>query len=170
MKQKKMTADEMQQYVRRMDADYENLRTERDKILEEIKSMQDRKEILSWDEVASAVAYPKTAADTEWTGKGMPDSFKLLHQAERINKIYVSQMEDMFEELETVEVQIAKYRYIVSCIAKLDKEDRIFLDEFIRPGLTYGKGMDIYHTARSTLYRTQKRVIAKLTEIYNGNA
>ena len=169
MKQARMTEDQMQQYVRHMDADYERLQAERDKILGEIKSMQDRKEILSWEEIASAVAYPKAAADNERIGKGAPDEFKLFHQAERINRIYISQMEELFEELEAVEVQITKYRYIESCITKLDKEDRIFLKQFIRPDLTYEKGMEIFHTARSTLYRAQKRVIAILTEIYNSN-
>ena len=32
--------------------------------LEEIKAIQARKEILSWDEIASAVAYPKAASET----------------------------------------------------------------------------------------------------------
>ena len=84
MKYETMSAEQLLLYVRKMDANYKKLIEARSRILQEIKDMQERKEILSWDEIASAVAYPKAISDTERVNGGEPDSFKLLHQAERI--------------------------------------------------------------------------------------
>ena len=130
MKYDKMSYDDMVLYIKQMDKNEEKLKTARDRILQEIKDLQDRNEILSWDEIASAVAYPKAMSDKERVGGGNPDEFKLLHQAERINQIYRSQMEELLEELETVELQLTKYKYVNRCINRLDAEDKEVIDRF----------------------------------------
>lgn len=169
MKYEKMTAEQLLLYVRKMDANYKKLVETRVRILQEIKDMQDRKEILSWEEIASAVAYPKAMSDRERVNCEGPDSFKLLHQAERINKIFISQMEEVLEELESTETQITKYKYVERCIGKLDPQDKDVIERFARKDLTYEDGMDVFHIGRTTLFRMQKKAIAHLLEIYNAD-
>ena len=156
----------MGNYIRQMDLGIKQNQQDRERILLEIKSMKDRKEILSWEEIASAIAYPKVMADNEFTG-GNPDDFKLFHQAERIHKIYISQMEELFEELENAELQITKYKYVNRCISKLDVEAKEIIEKFVRNDLTYEKGAEIFHVSRSTLYRLQRKALGTLTDIYN---
>ena len=163
------TQTQMAAYVRQMDERIRQLTQNRERILQEIKEMQERREILSWDEIAAAVAYPKETSDQERTNGGSPDGYKLLHQAERINKIYISQMEDLFAELEDVELQISEDKNVSRCISRLSKEDKDIIEKFVRPDLTYEKGAYIFHTSRSSLYRQQKSVIEKLTALYNSN-
>ena len=124
MKYETMTIDQMQRFVRQMDTSLPKLIEERERILAEIKGMQDRKEILSWDEIASAVAYPKAMSDKERVSNGFSDDNKLLGQLERINKIYISQMEELCEELETVEMKVAQIRYVNRCIGRLPHDER----------------------------------------------
>ena len=169
MKQRKITFEQMLQYVKEMDADYQKLILAREKLLAEIKGIQDRREILSWDEIASAVAYPKTLPGTERISGEAPDDFKLLHQAERINTIYRSQMEELFASLENIEVQIMKYQYVNRCINLLAPKDKEIIELFTRKNLHFTKGAEIFHVVRSTLYRMQKKAVNNLTEIYNAN-
>ena len=145
MKHAAKTQTQMAAYVRQMDERIRQLTQNRERILQEIKEMQER------------------------TNGGSPDGYKLLHQAERINKIYISQMEDLFAELEDVELQISEYKYVSRCISRLSKEDKDIIEKFVRPDLTYEKGAYIFHTSRSSLYRQQKSVIEKLTALYNSN-
>ena len=154
MKYDKMSFDDMLFYLRQMHKNEEKLKTARDRILQEIKDLQDRNEILSWDEIASAVAYPKAMSDKERVGGGNPDEFKLLHQAERINQIYRSQMEELLEELEYVEKEITKQKYINRCI--------------VMPDMTFEQGMQKFHMARSSLYRMQSKAIKNLIVLYNA--
>ena len=170
MKFEKMTEDQMVLYVKKMNANFKKSMEARGRILEEIRGMQDRKEILSWEEIASAVAYPKAMSDREHVSGGEPDSFKLLHQAERINKLFISQMEGLLEELECVEMRITKYKYIERCISKLAPEDRDVIERFTRKDLTYEEGMAVFHVGRTTLYRLQKKAIDELLEFYNADA
>lgn len=167
MKYDKMSYNDMLFYIKQMDKNEEKLKTARDRILQEIKDLQDRNEILSWDEIASAVAYPKAMSDKERVGGGNPDEFKLLHQAERINQIYRSQMEELLEELENVELQITKYKYVNRCINRLDAEDKEVIDRFTRTSLSYDEGMRLFHYSRTYLYKIQKRAIDNLMIIYN---
>ena len=167
MKYETMSAEQLLLYVRKMDANYKKLIEARSRILQEIKDMQERKEILSWDEIASAVAYPKVISDKERVSGGEPDSFKLLHQAERINRIFISQMEEVLEELESTETQITKYKFVERCIGKLDPDDKDVIERFTRKDLTYEDGMDIFHIGRTTLYRMQKKAMAHLLVVYN---
>ena len=168
MKYDKMSFDDMLFYLRQMHKNEEKLKTARDRILQEIKDLQDRNEILSWDEIASAVAYPKAMSDKERVGGGNPDEFKLLHQAERINQIYRSQMEELLEELEYVEKEITKQKYINRCIMKLNKDDRDIIDRFVKPDMTFEQGMQKFHMARSSLYRMQSKAIKNLIVLYNA--
>ena len=167
MKYERMTSEEMLLYVKRMDENELKLKDARSRILQEIKEMQQRKEILSWDDIASAIAYPKAMSDKEHVSGGTPDEFKLLHQAERINRIFISQMEELFEELERTELQLTQHKYINRCISRLEKEDREIIDQFVRKDMTFEKGMTEFHMARSTLYKLQKKAIENLTVIYN---
>ena len=167
MKHETMTPEQMISYIKNMDATYGRLTLVRDRILEEVKAIQDRKEILSWEEVASAVAYPKAASDQERCSNGNPDDYKLLHQAERIQKIYRSQIEDLFTELENVETQISKYRYIDRCISFLEPNDKAFINQFTRKNLTYAQGVETFHIARSSIYKFQKLAVENLVKIYN---
>ena len=134
----------------------------------EIKAFQDRKVILSWDEIASAVAYPKVISDDVQVKNSNPDEYKLLHQAERISKIYISQMEEIFAELENVEMHITKHKYVSRCINALDQEDKEVIEQFVKQDLSFERGMQVFHVARSTLYKMQKRAIKNLTAIYNN--
>ena len=154
-------------YIKQMDKNEEKLKTARDRILQEIKDLQDRNEILSWDEIASAVAYPKAMSDKERVGGGNPDEFKLLHQAERINQIYRSQMEELLEELETVELQLTKYKYVNRCINRLDAEDKEVIDRFTRTALSYDEGMRLFHYGRTYLYKLQKKAVDNLLKLYS---
>ena len=167
MKFETMTFDTMLCYVRKMDENYRNSVKDRDRILQEIMDMRNRKEILSWEEIASAVAYPKAMSDQERISGGDPDSFKLFHQAERINKVFVSQMEGLLEELERTEIQITKFRFVGRCINRLDPEDREVIERFTRKDIPYEDGMDIFHVGRTTLYRLQKKAIDNLLDIYH---
>ena len=169
MKYGKMTPEQMLFYVKRMDANFRKYLEERDRILQEIKDMQNRKEILSWDEIASAVAYPKPMPDSDKIGGGSPDEYKLFHQAERISKIYISQMEELFEELERLETEITKYRYVNRCMNQLDPEDREVIEKFTRQAITYDDAMQVLHFGRTTLYKIQKRAIDHLTVVYNNS-
>ena len=169
MRHETMTPDQMLAYVKRMDEEYARLSQSRDQLLEEIKAIQARKEILSWDEIASAVAYPKAASDQERVGGGSQDEYKLLHQAERINKIYRSQMEELFDELENLEMQITKYQCVNHCISRLDPDDKEIINLFTRKNLTFTRGTELLHMARGTIYNMQKRAVTNLADIYNGN-
>ena len=170
MKYESMTKEQMLIYVRTMDENYKRFCQSRDMLLGEIKAIQDRKEILSWEEIASAVAYPKAVSDSEKLGGGNPDEYKLLHQAERINMIYRSQMEELFAELESVETQITKYQYISRCISRLDEKDKEIINKFTRKNLSFAKGTELLHMVKSTIYKMQKNAIARLAELYNlGN-
>jgi len=164
----KMTAGQMSDYVKTMHTSIKRLLKERERILQEIKDMQQRKEILSWNEIASTVAYPKAMPDQERAAGGNPDSFKLLHQAERINKIYISQMEELFDELEIIETEITKHKYVSRCISKLEKEDRDIIERFVCNDMTYERGAEMFHTSRSSFYRQLKRALGTLTTIYNS--
>ncbi len=168
MKYKKMTPEQMLFYIKRMDTDFQRYVSDRDKVLQEIKGMQERKEIISWEEIASAVAYPKPMSDTERVGGGAPDEYKLLHQAERINKIYVSQMEELFDELERLETDITKYRYVNRCMNQLSQEEKEVIEQFTRKDLSYNEAMQELHYGRTTLYKVQRRAIERLTVIYNS--
>lgn len=170
VRHEKMTPDQMLAYVKRMDAEYARISESRDQLLEDIKAIQARKEILSWEEIASAVAYPKAASDQERVGLGNPDEYKLLHQAERINKIYRSQMEELFDELENLETQIAKYQCINRCISRLDPVDKEITNLFTRKNLTFTRGAELLHMARGTIYKLQRRAVSNLTEIYNASS
>ena len=167
MKYDIMNSEQMLIYVRKMDTNFRQMTEDRERILKEIQDMQNRKEILSWDEIASAVAYPKAMSDQEHVHGGEPDSYKLLHQAERINRIYISQMEELFEELEKVEIGITQYRYINRCICRLDPESKEVIEKFTRQDITYDNAMQSFHFGRTTLYKLQKRAIDQLTSIYN---
>ena len=170
MKYDKMTPEQMAAYVRRMDEGHKKLLEERERILQEVRKMQERKEILSWEEIAAAIAYPKAMPDREHVSGGNPDEFKLLRQAEKINKIYISQMEELFEELESVEMQIIKHKYVSRCISRLGVEEKDIIERFIRSDMTYEKGSNLLHTSRSSLYRLQKKALAALTEMYNTSS
>ena len=167
MKHDMMTPDQMLVYVKRMDEEYARLSQSRDQLLEEIKAIQSRKEILSWDEIASAVAYPKAISDQDSVGGGNPDEYKLLHQAERINKIYRSQMEELFDELESLEMQITKYQYVNRCISHLDQNDKAIINLFTRKNLTFTRGAELLHMARGTIYKMQRTALINLARIYN---
>ena len=162
-----MTSSQMLTFVKKMDTDLEKLARARDRLFNEVKALQEHREILTWDEIASAIAYPKAASDREWTSGGFPDEYKLLHQAERINRIYQSQMEDLFTELEIVETQIARIRFVNRCINQLDPKDKEILEAFTRKNLTFVNGQEELHMGRSSLYRAQKHAIEELTELYN---
>ena len=168
MKYGKMTSEQMLAYVKAMDQNYDRLRKSRDKLINEVKAIQERREILSWDEIASAIAFPKMASDQERTSGGNPDEYKLLHQAERINQIYRSQMEELFDELESVEAQITKHQYVSRCITKLEAKDKEVINLFTRKNLTFAKGEEILHMVRSTIYKMQRKALMRLTEIYNS--
>lgn len=170
MKYEKMTPEQMSDYVRRMDDLIIRLKLEQERILTEVGEMKKRKGILSWDEIASAVAYPKTLSDRERTDGENPDEFKLFHQAERINRIYISQMEDLLIELEGVETQITKYKYVSHCISMLSREDKEVIDKFLRHDMTFENGARVFHTSRSSLYRQQKKALEMLTSLYNNGA
>ena len=169
MKYDTMTPDQMLAYLKLMDELEKKLIRDRERILEEIREMQERKEILSWDEIASAVAYPKAMSDRERVGGGNPDEYKLLHQAERINRIYISQMEELFAELENIEKQITKRKYVSRCISRLDEEEQEFIRKFICSDLTYEKGAELFHVSRSSLYRLQRKTLKDITQLYNGD-
>ena len=168
MKYKAMTPDQMSFYIKRMDSQYQKNIIERDAILQEIKAMHDRKEILSWEEIASAVAFPKVMSDNEKVGGGNPDEYKLLHQVERINDLYISQMSELIEEMERLETEITRYRYVIRCINRLDLEDKEVINKFTRQGITYDDAMQKLHIGRTTLYKLQKKAITHLVEMYNG--
>ena len=170
MKYTEMTSDQMLVYVKGMDVVYEKNVQTRNRLYDEIKGMQERKEILPWEEIASAIAYPKAASDKDHVGGGSPDEFKLLHQAERINKIYRSQMEELLTELEDVETQIARYQYVSRCITHLEAKDREIINLFTRKNLTFAKGSELFHMVRSTIYKMQKKALDHLTEIYNAGS
>ena len=167
VKYEKMTPEQMLVYVKRMDEEYARLSESRDQLLKEIKAIQTRKEILSWDEIASAVAYPKAASDQERVGADNPDEYKLLHQAERINKIYRSQMEELFDELEGIETKIAKYQYVNRCISRLPPNEKEIINLFTRNNLTFTRGAELLHMARGTIYKMQRRALNCLVGIYN---
>ena len=169
MKFDKMTPEQMLFYVKRMDENFEKHVLVRDHLVQEVRGLQERKDILSWEEIASAVAYPKTISDTERISGGNPDDFKLFHQAERIGMIYRSQMEQLFAELEYVETQIAKFQFVNRCICQMDLEDRMIIEEFTRKNLTFARGEELLHMVRSTLHRVQRNAVNKLTAIYNAN-
>lgn len=164
-----MTPDQMLDYVKRMDEEYARLSQSRDQLLEDIKAIQARTEILSWDEIASAIAYPKAASDQERVGAGTPDEYKLLHQAERINKIYRSQMEELFDELENLEMQITKFQYVNRCISRLEPSDKEIITLFTRKNLTFTSAAELLHMSRGTIYKLQRRALSNLTEIYNAD-
>ena len=168
MKYGKMTPEQMLFYIKTMDENYDRLCQSRDRLMNEVKAIQDRKEILSWDEIASAIAFPKASSDQERTSGGNPDEYKLLHQAERINQIYRSQMEELFDELESVETQITKYQYINRCITRLEARDKEIINQFTRKNLTFAKGAELLHMVRSTIYKMQRKALIRLTEIYNS--
>ena len=170
MKYETMTFDQMQRFVRQMDTSLPKLTEERERILAEIKGMQDRKEILSWDEIASAVAYPKAMSDKERISSGFSDDNKLLGQLERINKIYISQMEELCEELEAVEIKIAQNRYVDRCIGRLDHDDKEILEGFTKKDITYERGAREMHMTRNTLYKLQKRALENLIKVYSVHA
>lgn len=170
MKYETMTIDQMQRFVRQMDTSLPKLIEEREQILAEIKGMQDRKVILSWDEIASAVAYPKAMSEKERVSNGFSDDNKLLGQLERINKIYISQMEELCEELEAIEMKIAKNRYVDRCIGRLDNDDKEIIEGFTKKDITYEKGSREMHMTRNTMYKLQKRALTNLTKIYNTHA
>lgn len=167
MKYGKMTPEQMLFYIKSMDENYDRLCQSRDSLMKEVKAIQERKEILSWDEIASAIAFPKAASDPERIGRGNPDEYKLLHQAERINQLYRSQMEELFDELESVEMQITKYQYVSRCINKLEAKDKEVINLFTRKNTTFAKGEEILHMVRSTIYKMQRKALIRLTEIYN---
>ena len=168
MKYGKMTPEQMLFYIKSMDENYDRLCQSRDSLMKEVKAIQERKEILSWDEIASAIAFPKAASDPERIGRGNPDEYKLLHQAERINQLYRSQMEELFDELESVETQITKYQYINRCITRLEARDKEIINQFTRKNLTFAKGAELLHMVRSTIYKMQRKALIRLTEIYNS--
>ena len=169
MKYETMTVNSMQRFVKRMDETLPRLIAERERIIEEIKGMQDRKEILSWDEIASAVAYPKAMPDKERISGGNADDNKLLGQLDQINRIYLSQMEELCEELAAVEIRIAQTRYVNRCIGRLEEADREIIESFTRKDLTYERGSQGMHMARNTLYKVQKRALERLVNIYNSS-
>ena len=170
MKYETMTIDQMQRFVRQMDTSLPKLIEERERILAEIKGMQDRKVILSWEEIASAVAYPKAMSDKERVSNGFSDDNKLLGQLERINKIYISQMEELCEELETVEMKVAQIRYVNRCIGRLPHDEREIIEAFTRKDITYERASRDLHMTRNTLYKLQKRALEMLIRIYNSHA
>lgn len=170
MNYEKMTSDQMLYYLKTMDENHKKHIQVRDRLFDEIKGMQERKEILSWEEIASAVAYPKAASDKECIGGGSPDEYKLLHQAERINTIYRSQMEELLAELESVEMQITRYQYVNRCIGRLEQRDQEIINQFTRKNLTFAKGSEILHMVRSTIYKMQKKALDNLTELYNNGS
>lgn len=165
----KMTSEQMLFYVKSMDENYEKHVQIRDRLVQDVKGLQERKEVLSWEEIASAVAYPKTMSDTERISGGNPDEFKLFHQAERIGMIYRSQMEELFAELEYVETQIAKFQFVNRCICQMDPKDREIIEKFTRKNLTFARGEELLHMVRSNLHRVQRTAVDKLTAIYNAN-
>ncbi len=170
MKYETMTIDQMQRFVRQMDTSLPKLIEERERILAEIKGMQDRKEILSWDEIASAVAYPKAMSDKERVSNCFSDDNKLLGQLERINKIYISQMEELCEELEDVEMKVAQIRYVNRCIGRLPHDEREIIEVFTRKDITYERATRDLHMTRNTLYKLQKRALEMLIELYNSHS
>ena len=169
MRHEKMTSEQMLLYVKTMDENCDRLCQSRDSLINEVKAIQARKEILSWDEIASAIVFPKAASDQERISGGNPDEYKLLHQAERINQIYRSQMEELFDELESVETQITKYKYVNRCITKLEAKEKEVIDLFTRKNITFAEGEVILHMVRSTIYKMQRKALMKLTEIYNSD-
>lgn len=169
MKYDKMTSEQLLIYIKTMDENREKLIVSRDRLIKETRELQERKEILSWDEIASAVAYPKAASDSEKISGGNPDDYKLLHQAERISRIYRSQMEELFEELEDVELQLTKMQFVNRCISQLEQKDKEIIDQFTRKNLSFAEGAEVLHLVRSTIYRAQKHAIDNLTVIYNAN-
>ena len=92
---------------------------------------------------------------------------KLLGQLERINKIYISQMEELCEELEDVEMKIAQNRYVNRCIGRLPLDEREIIEAFTRKDITYERASHDLHMTRNTLYKLQKRALEKLIGIYD---
>ena len=143
MKYGKMTPEQMLFYIKSMDENYDRLCQSRDSLMKEVKAIQER------------------------TSGGNPDEYKLLHQEERINQLYRSQMEELFDELESVEMQITKYQYVSRCINKLEAKDKEVINLFTRKNITFAKGEEILHMVRSTIYKMQRKALIRLTEIYN---
>ena len=107
--------------------------------------------------------------------KGSPNTeFKVLPplymDSERINKIYISQMEELCEELEDVEMKIAQNRYVNRCIGRLPHDEREIIEAFTRKDITYERASRDLHMTRNTLYKLQKRALEMLIGIYNGHA
>ena len=78
-------------------------------------------------------------------------------------------MEDLFTELEIVETQIARIRFVNRCINQLDPKDKEILEAFTRKNLTFVHGQEELHMGRSSIHRTQKHAIEALTELYNSS-
>lgn len=167
MKYDAMTTEQMQEFVRRMDKSFSKLTADRQRILSEIKGMQDRNEILSWEEIASGIAYPKAMSDKERISGGNVDNDKLLGQLEKINKIYMFQMEGLFEELAVVETKIAKIGFVNRCIGRLEDADKRIIEEFTRKDITYESASQEMHMTRNTIYKLQKKALEKLVGIYS---
>ena len=78
------------------------------------------------------------------------------------------EIEEIFAELENIETQITKNKYVNRCINILNQEDKEIIEQFIKPDVSFDRGMQMFHMARSTLYKMQKQAVDRaLKWVYN---
>ena len=156
------TPKQLKRFLKEMDQRYSSLIEVRDGIYQEIKKLKEQREILSWDEIAEAIAYPKASPDPEKVGGGSFGSDHIFFQMEKIQEVFRSQMEDLLEELEDVEAEISKIRCLRRYIYCLPVDDRKLVETYLMTDDTSRKAAAELGMSRSKLFYDSDRIIDRL--------